>query len=115
MRANEKYMSAAPPVAEPFTRAYLTYALVLLTLTNVVNFLDRSIVGVLVEPMRADLALSDTEVGFLTGFAFAIFYAIAGVYLAHLADTRSRVTIISISMVAWSAMTALTGAAQNFW
>lgn len=97
------------------TNAYLGYALVLLALVNVANYMDRSIVGVLMEPMRADLHLTDTQLGLMTGFAFALFYAIGGLYLAHLADTRSRPALIAISIVAWCLMAALTGAAQNFW
>lgn len=97
------------------TGAYLGYALALLSLVNIVNYMDRSIVGVLMEPMRADLHLTDTQLGLMTGFAFALFYAIGGLYLAHLADTRSRPALIAISIIAWSVMTALTGAAQNFW
>lgn len=96
-------------------RTYLGYALALLWLVNVVNYMDRSIVGVLIEPMRADLRLSDTQIGLMTGFAFALFYAVGGVYLAHLADTRSRPALIAASILAWSVMTALTGAAQSFW
>jgi predicted MFS family arabinose efflux permease len=98
-----------------FSSAYLRYVLGLLFVVNVVNYMDRSIVGVLIEPMRADLALTDTQIGLMTGFAFSIFYAVAGIYLAHLADLHSRPRIISISIVAWGAMTALTGATQNFW
>ena len=97
------------------SRSYLGYAMALLFLVNVVNYMDRAIIGVLIEPMRADLGLSDTQIGLMTGVSFALFYAIAGVYLAHLADIRNRTRIIALSLVAWSLMTALTGAAQNVW
>ena len=104
--------SAGPPA---LSGAYLHYVLGLLFIVNVVNYMDRSIVGVLIEPMRADLHLSDTQLGLMTGFAFALFYAIAGIYLAHLADLHNRPAIISVSIVVWGLMAALTGAAQNFW
>jgi predicted MFS family arabinose efflux permease len=109
-------MDAALPSAGPVrdSRQYLGYALVLLAVVNVVNYMDRSIVGVLIQPMKADLALSDTQVGLLTGFAFALFYAIAGIYLAHLADLHNRVRLMAWSIAIWSGMTALSGAAQNF-
>lgn len=109
-------MSVVSPAtgASQFARGYLGYVLVLLALTNVVNYMDRSIVGVLIEPMKAELGLSDTQVGLMTGFAFALFYAIAGIYLAHLADVYDRVRIMAWSVAIWSAMTALSGAAQNF-
>lgn len=94
---------------------HVRYALGVLVLVNVVNYADRSIIGVLIEPMKRDLALSDTQIGVVTGLAFALFYAIAGIFLAHLADRSSRTRLIAISLVAWSAMTALTGAVQNFW
>lgn len=104
-----------PGSTSAFTRTYLNYALSVLVVVNVVNYLDRAIIGVLIEPMKADLGLTDTQIGFMTGIAFALFYAIAGIYLAHLADTRNRVRILSVSIVVWSAMTALSGAAQTFW
>jgi predicted MFS family arabinose efflux permease len=109
-------MEMTSPLDRPasFSRSYLGYALVLLAVVNVVNYMDRSIIGVLIQPMKADLALSDTQVGLMTGFAFALFYAIAGIYLAHLADIHNRVRIMAWCVAIWSAMTALSGAAQNF-
>jgi len=107
---NNQTNSLSPP-----SRVYLGYALALLWLVNVTNYVDRSIVGVLIEPMRADLHLTDTQIGIMTGFAFALFYAIGGLYLAHLADTRSRPSLIAVSILVWSLMTAFTGAAHNFW
>jgi len=59
-----------------FSPTYLRYALGPLFLVNVVNYMDRSVIGVLIEPMRADLQLTDTQIGVLTGFAFAVFYAV---------------------------------------
>lgn len=80
---------------------------------NIVNYMDRSIINVLIEPMRKELGLSDGEIGMAVGLSFAAFYAVAGLLLANLADRKSRRLIISVSIVAWGVMTALTGAVKN--
>ena len=80
-----------------------------------INFVDRQILSVLIEPIKADLGLSDSQLGFLTGFAFAIFYATLGVPIGRLADRVNRVSIIAGAVTLWSVMTALGGLAQNFW
>ena len=97
-----------------FSRAYRYYALGLLLLGYIVNFVDRSILAILLEPIKAELILSDTELGMLGGLAFALFYATLGIPIAALADRTSRVRILAISMIIWSAMTAACGAAWNF-
>ena len=79
-----------------------------------VNFVDRSILAILLEPIKAELVLSDSELGMLGGLAFALFYATLGIPIAALADRTSRVRILAISMIIWSAMTALCGIASNF-
>lgn len=78
------------------------------------NFLDRQILSILMQPIKEELLISDTALGFLSGLAFAIFYALMGVPLARVADRGSRRTIMAISMAFWSAATALCGMAQNF-
>lgn len=103
---------------EPTTRfapGYRNYALAILFLGYVVNFIDRSILAILLEPIKQDLALNDTQLGLLGGLAFALFYTTLGIPIAALADRWSRVKILSIAMVIWSGMTALCGFAQNFW
>ena len=97
-----------------FSKAYRYYALGLLLLGYIVNFVDRSILAILLEPIKAELILSDTELGMLGGLAFALFYATLGSPIAALADRTSRVRILAISMIIWSAMTAACGAAWNF-
>ena len=87
----------------------------LLSLAYLVAFEDRMIISIVVEPIKAEFQLSDTQLGLLTGFAFVFFYSTFGIGLARLADRHSRKNIISISIVVWSAMTALTGLAQSFW
>jgi MFS family permease len=78
------------------------------------NFVDRSILAILLEDIKLEFSLSDTQLGFLSGIAFALFYTIMGIPIARWADRGSRKTIISIAVFTWSLMTALTGFAQNF-
>ncbi|WP_315764009.1 MULTISPECIES: MFS transporter [unclassified Bradyrhizobium] len=111
----------SPPVAEfaadtpVSTRVSApAYVLALLTAVSFFNYLDRMVIAILIEPIKRELALSDTQMGLIAGFAFAMFYATLGLPLARIADRRSRVTLVSISLVIWSAMTAVTGLAHNF-
>jgi MFS family permease len=98
-----------------FAPGYRNYALAILFLGYVVNFIDRSILAILLEPIKQELSLNDTQLGLLGGLAFALFYTTLGIPIAALADRWSRVKILSIAMVVWSGMTALCGFAQNFW
>ncbi|MBA4052008.1 MAG: MFS transporter, partial [Erythrobacter sp.] len=81
------------------------------------NFIDRQIVNILAEPIAKDLDLSDTQIGLMTGLAFALFYTVLGIPIARFADrqTTSRPRLIAVSVAFWSVMTALCGLAQNFW
>ena len=88
--------------------------LFLLTATYFFSYMDRQILAILLEDIKADLLLTDTQLGLLSGFAFAIFYATLGIPVAALADRMNRVNIISIALALWSAMTAACGLAQNF-
>ncbi|MDE0348663.1 MAG: MFS transporter, partial [Gammaproteobacteria bacterium] len=109
--------TAQPSAVQPkmaVSDGYLNYVLFMLAVVAFFNYLDRMVLSMLVEPIKADLGFSDTQLGLLTGFAFALFYATFGIPIARLADTRSRVTILSVCMALWSAMTALCGLAQNF-
>lgn len=94
---------------------YRYYVLAILVLVSFFNYMDRSVLSVLVEPIKADLKISDTQLGFLAGFTFAVFYATFGIPLARLADRSSRVRLLSIAIAAWSLMTSLSGLAQNYW
>jgi MFS family permease len=94
--------------------AYARYALGLLFVVYVFNFIDRQILSILLEPIKEDLGVSDTAMGFLTGIAFALFYTIAGLPIARLADRHSRRTIIALGLAVWSAMTAASGLATTF-
>ena len=83
-------------------------------LALVVSFIDRQIITLLVQPIRADLAISDTGMSLLMGFAFAIFYVTMGVPIARLSDRHSRRTIIAIGIFLWSLATAACGLARNY-
>src|SRR5918997_4463858 len=89
--------------------------LAILLLAYIFNFIDRQIIGVLAIPIKADLGLSDTQMGLMGGIAFALFYSGLAIPIAWLADRRSRVNIIAVSVAFWSLFTAVCGLAQNFW
>ncbi len=91
------------------------YVLAILTLVYTFNHIDRQILLILVEPIKADLQISDSAIGLLTGFAFAVFYATFGIPIAMWADRGNRRNILSLSLATWSGMTALSGFALNFW
>jgi predicted MFS family arabinose efflux permease len=90
------------------------YVVGVLTLVYVFNFVDRQIISVLQEPMRADLAMSDTQLGLLQGMTFALFYVTMGIPLARWADVGVRRDVVALAVGTWSIMTALCGLAQNF-
>lgn len=95
-------------------RPYQIYVVALLLLITVCNYLDRIILGVLQEPIKHELLLSDSQLGLLTGPAFALFYSLAGVPVARLAERMNRSTLMAVAVGAWSTMTALCGMAQGF-
>src|ERR1700759_1650273 len=107
-----------PPLdAEPafrVTEGYRRYVIWLLFLIYVFNFADRSILAVLVQPIKHEFGLSDAQLGLLGGLAFAFLYSTLGIPIARLADRGSRVNIIAASLFAWSLFTGLTGFAENF-
>ncbi|MDB9918195.1 MFS transporter [Pseudomonadales bacterium] len=90
------------------------YALGLLTVVYTFNFIDRQLLSILQESIKADLSLSDSQLGLLTGFAFAVFYVTAGLPIARWADRANRRNIIAFSVGLWSLMTALSGMVQNY-
>lgn len=98
-----------------YSANYTKYVLGVLVVVYVFNFIDRQILAILAPAIKGELGLSDTEIGALSGVAFGIFYATLGIPIARLADRHSRVSIISICLVIWSLMTALSGLATNFW
>ncbi len=103
--------SSGPFVA---TKRYRRYVLGLLLLVMTLNYADRYVIGILLPQIKSDLALTDTEIGFITGAAFTLFYALLGVPIASLADRRSRKKIIAWALALWSLMTCLCGLARSF-
>ena len=87
----------------------------MLILVYTFNFIDRQIVGILAGPIKAELGLSDTQLGMMGGLAFALFYTALGVPIGLLADRKSRVWIMTAALALWSGFTAACGLAQNFW
>jgi MFS family permease len=104
-------VTSAPPLAT----SYVRYALGLLLIINVLNFVDRQVVTILAEQIKRDLQLADWQLGMITGLVFAVFYTLLGIPIARVAERSNRALIISISTAVWSAFTALCGAAQSFW
>ena len=88
--------------------------LALLTIIYVANFVDRQLVGILAQPMKMELGLSDAQLGLLGGLAFALFYTTLGLPIARIAERRSRVGVIALSLALWSVMTASCGLARSF-
>ncbi len=103
---------AAP--ANSKNNAYSWYMVFLLTLIYVFSFIDRFILGLLIEPIKAELNLSDLQVGILLGPSFALFYALMGLPLGWLADKKRRTFIIGLGLALWSLATAASGLARNF-
>lgn len=93
---------------------YKWYVLTILTIVYTFNFIDRQILVILQEPIKAELGLSDTQLGLLTGLAFAALYVILGIPIARYADLNNRKNVVTASLAVWSAMTALSGTASNF-
>jgi predicted MFS family arabinose efflux permease len=97
-----------------FSERYTRWALILLMLVYTSNFIDRTILATLGQPIKVDLKISDASLGLLQGFAFAVFYTVLGLPIARVAEHRNRVNVLSVCLVIWSAMTALCGVAQSF-
>ena len=93
---------------------YAYYVLGVLFVVYIFNFIDRQILAILLQPIKDDLKISDTALGFLTGFAFAAFYTVAGLPLARIADRWVRRSLIAMSLATWSIMTAASGLARGF-
>ena len=86
-----------------------------LTLLNVMNFVDRQLLGSFANFIVPDLGLTNTEFGLLTGLFFIVFYSVMGLFMGVLADTVNRTRLIAAGLALWSALTALSGAARGFW
>ncbi|MCL6415480.1 MFS transporter [Aestuariirhabdus sp. Z084] len=105
-------MSQIPQI--PVSKGYRRYVLILLTFVYALNFIDRQILVILQESIKTDMDLSDSQLGLLTGFAFAIFYVSVGIPIARWADIGNRRNIVALAVAVWSGMTALSGLTQNY-
>ena len=112
----ESVEAPTPPAAEPFpARAAAWYAVWMIALANALDAVDRGGITLLIEPIKRDLHLSDTEVSLLTGFSFSLFYGLVGLPLSRLADTSNRQRIIGSVMMIWSLATSAIAFVQGFW
>jgi len=102
------------PASDAKKSRYANYVLFVLVLVYVFNFVDRNVLSILAEDIKADLGISDSQMGFLYGTVFAVFYSVFGIPLARLADVWTRRSLISIGLAFWSLMTALSGTARSF-
>jgi predicted MFS family arabinose efflux permease len=96
------------------TRKYKSYLLAVLLVILTFNYVDRLALGIVLQGIKNDLHLTDTQLGLLGGISFALFYAVMGIPIARWADRGNRVTIISLTAVLWSAAVALCGTATSF-
>ncbi|WP_374408808.1 spinster family MFS transporter [Pelagerythrobacter sp.] len=103
--------SASTPYAR---KSYRYFVLAILTLVYALNFVDRQLLVILQEQIKLELELSDTQLGLLSGFAFALFYVSCGIPIARWADRGVRRNIIALALTVWSGMTAVSGLAQNY-
>ena len=104
-------MSAAPQAA---SLRYRSYVLVVLVLVYTFNFIDRQIVSILAVPIKAELHLTDSQLGLMGGLAFALFYTLLGIPIARMADRVSRTRIMTVALALWSLMTAVCGLTHSF-
>ena len=104
----------APEGVRAVSPGYRNYAMGLLLLIYVMNFVDRQVVNILAEPIKRELGLLDWQLGAMSGFAFALFYTVLGLPIARLAERGNRPYIIGAALAVWSGFTALCGLTQNF-
>ncbi|MEE2692004.1 MAG: MFS transporter [Pseudomonadota bacterium] len=101
---------------DPYPKATVAwFTVAVLFVAYIFSFIDRMIIGLLVEPMKADLRISDTEISLLQGMAFAVFYTVAGIPIGRLIDRSKRIRIITVGIALWSFMTMLCGFAGQYW
>lgn len=107
--------AVAPSGPNPYAKpSYRYFVLAVLTLVYALNFVDRQLLVILQEQIKAELLLSDTQLGLLSGFAFALFYVSCGIPIARWADRGKRRSIVALALTVWSLMTAVSGLAQNY-
>ena len=112
--ATPEQVNIDDPVVTRPRNSYQWYVVIICMVAYILSFVDRQILSLMIEPIKADLMLSDTQFSLLQGLAFSLFYAFMGVPIAALADKKSRVKIISIGIAFWSLATAACGLSKNF-
>ena len=95
--------------------AYAWYVVVLMMFFYVLSFMDRQIIAVLIDPIKADLSLSDVQISLIGGVSFGLFYSLVGIFIGRLADSMNRPLLIALGVFIWSLTTALSGLASKFW
>lgn len=103
-----------PEASAPASRARQNYVLTVLVVVYALNFIDRNLLVILLQPIKEELGASDTAMGLLTGFAFAFFYTLAGIPIARLADRGSRRNVMAAGIALWSLLTAASGLVTSF-
>jgi MFS family permease len=106
--------TVAVPAQNDAAPGYAWYVVSVLLFTSILGYIDRLVFAFLVEPIKAELSLSDTQMGLLNGFAFTVFYVIMGIPLGRLVDIRNRTRLLAFCVALWSAMTALCGTATSY-
>lgn len=104
--------------SDPFayrSDAYAWFVVFMLCLAQVISFIDRQIITLLVDPIREDLGITDVQISWLQGFAFALFYGVIAIPIGRMVDSKNRKAIVAIGMVIFSLATAICGVAKAFW
>ncbi|MBV1917176.1 MAG: MFS transporter [Sphingomonadaceae bacterium] len=104
----------SPDDAKPMSAAYRRYAMSVLLLIAIMNYLDRNVIHILAEPIKNDLGLADWQLGLLSGLAFGLLYTFLGLPIARLAERKNRPVIIACATGIWSVFTVMCGFVQNF-
>lgn len=94
---------------------YVWYVVWFLFVVNILNYVDRMLLSILIEDIRIEIPMTDSQIGLVTGLAFALFYAFAGLIMGRLSDIYSRKTVLTVAITGWSLATAACGLAANFW
>jgi len=97
-----------------YSKGYLRYALGLMFMVTVFNYTDRFVLSILIDPIQKDLGFTDSQIGLLTGIAFAVVYSFMAIPIGRLADRFNRVRIVAIAVMVWSGFTAIFGMASNY-
>ncbi len=114
MSAPEFHVSPTAGAEDKRAAAYRSYVLLVLIVVYTLNFIDRQIIAILSPMIKDEFNVSDTELGFLKGMAFALLYSTLGIPIARFADRHNRVSIVAGALAVWSFFTALSGLAANF-